>query len=127
MGHFQQELIAGILATVIGGLILALLTGSGGASKFLRFVLIVGILGVVGALVLSQMRGSGWRRRGDVPVITRLAAVLAHERAPKRYDGSRPFSGMFGICSSFEGGSRPILYRRPVRLSHQGQTPGESS
>src|SRR5262245_39063184 len=78
MGHFQQELIAGILATVIGGLILAVLTGSGGTSKFFRFVLILGILGVVGVLVFSQMRGSGWRRRGDAPVTTHLTAFLAH-------------------------------------------------
>jgi hypothetical protein len=82
MGHFQQELIAGVLATVVGGLILALLTGSGGMSKFFRFVLIVGILGAVGALLLSQMRGSGWRRRGDVPVTTHLTAVLAHAHTP---------------------------------------------
>jgi hypothetical protein len=83
MGHFQQELIAGILATVIGGLILALLTGSGGASKFFRFALIIGILGVVGALILSQMRGSGWRRRGDAPATTHLTVVLTHGRAPQ--------------------------------------------
>jgi hypothetical protein len=82
MGHFQQELIAGVVATVIGGLILAGLTGSGGASKFFRFVLIVGILGVIGVLVLSQMRGSGWRRRGDVPAVTQLTAVLAHANPP---------------------------------------------
>jgi hypothetical protein len=82
MGHFQQELIAGVLATVIGGLILAGLTGSGGASKFFRLVLIVGILGVVGALVLSQMRGSGWRRRGNVPAVSHLTAVVACARTP---------------------------------------------
>jgi hypothetical protein len=76
--QFQQELIAGILATVIGGLILALLTGSGRASRFLRFVLIAGILVAVGALVLAQMRGSGRRWRGDAPVNVHLTATLPH-------------------------------------------------
>lgn len=77
--QFQQELIAGILATVIGGLILALLTGSGRASRFLRFVLIAGVLVAVGALVLAQMRGSARRWRGDVPVMTHLTASLPRE------------------------------------------------
>jgi hypothetical protein len=96
MGHFQQDLIAGILATVIGGLILAVLTGSGGVSRFFRFVLIVGILGVIGALVLSQMRGSGWRRRGDVPAVTPATAVLARDSRGEMtvaVTGSDPFRG----------------------------------
>jgi hypothetical protein len=74
--RFQQELIAGILATVIGGLILAMLTGSGRGSRFLRFVLIMGVLVAIGALVLAQMRGSGRRWRGDVPV----PVISAHTR-----------------------------------------------
>jgi hypothetical protein len=83
MGHFQQELIAGILATVIGGLVLAVLTGSGRASKFVRLVLVAGLLVIVGALVLAQMRGSG-RRRGDAPAIAPLAACLTASLALDR-------------------------------------------
>ena len=79
MGSFGQEVVAGVVATVIGGLILVMLTGSGGAGKFFRFVIGVGILVTVGALVLSQMRGSGWRRRGDAPVVTQLTASLGHD------------------------------------------------
>jgi hypothetical protein len=82
MGYFQQELVAGILATVIGGLILAVLTGSGRGSKFARFVIVAGALVAVGALVLSQMRGSG-RRRGDVPPVTHLTASLTQACVPR--------------------------------------------
>ena len=96
--QFQQELIAGILATVIGGLILALLTGSGRASRFLRFVLIAGVLVAVGALVLAQMRGSGRRWRGDVPVMTHLAAFLPHGMRVAQYSRL-----MFGPARSLRG------------------------
>jgi hypothetical protein len=78
MGHFQQELVAGVLATVIGGLILAMLTGSGGASRFFRFVLIVGALVAVGAFFLAQQRGTSRWRRGDVPAVAQVAAATAH-------------------------------------------------
>jgi uncharacterized membrane protein YebE (DUF533 family) len=79
MGSFQQELIAGVLATVIGGLILAMLTGSGRGSKLVRFVLVVGGLVALGAFVLSQMRGGSRWRRGDVPAVTQLTVSLAQE------------------------------------------------
>jgi hypothetical protein len=82
MGSFQQELVAGVLATVIGGLILAVLTGSGRGSRLVRFVLVVGGLVALGAFVLAQMRGGQRWRRGDVPAITQLTASLAHVSAP---------------------------------------------
>jgi hypothetical protein len=82
MGSFQQELIAGVLATVIGGLILAVLTGSGRGSRLVRLVLIVGGLVALGALVLAQMRGGQRWRRGDAPAVTQLTASLAQAPAP---------------------------------------------
>jgi hypothetical protein len=82
MGSFQQELIAGVVATVIGGLILAMLTGSGRGSRLLRFVLVVGALVAVGAFVLAQMRGGQRWRRSDVPAVTQLTACLGQARTP---------------------------------------------
>lgn len=96
MGSFGQEVVAGVLATVIGGLILVMLTGSGGAGKFFRFVIGVGILVTVGALVLSQMRGSGWRRRGDAPAITHLTASLTRECTPYSYFSPRRLPAPLG-------------------------------
>jgi uncharacterized membrane protein YebE (DUF533 family) len=82
MGNFPQELIAGVLATVIGGLILAVLTGSGRGSKLIRLVLVVGGLVAVGAFVLAQMRGGARWRRGEAPSITHLTASLDEAWAP---------------------------------------------
>ncbi len=82
MGSFQQELIAGVLATVIGGLILAVLTGTGRGSRIFRFVLVVGGLVAVGAFLLAQMRGGQRWRRGEVPAITEIAVSQAQDRLP---------------------------------------------
>ena len=89
MGSFQQELIAGVLATVIGGLILAVLTGSGRGSRLVRLVLVVGGLVAVGAFILAQMRGGQRWRRGDAPAITQLTASLAQECVPGRRSSLR--------------------------------------
>jgi hypothetical protein len=121
MGHFQQEIVAGVLGTVIGGLILALLTGSGGASRFLRFVLIAGILVVAGALVLSQMRGSGWQRRGDAPDITHLMASVGHA-SPAHEVRRSPMTRRMAVSVGQAGWRH--RYLRPLRPSHHGQTPG---
>ena len=47
MASFSKEVVAGIIATVVGGLILTGLTGSGAGAKFFRFILIAGVLVVV--------------------------------------------------------------------------------
>jgi uncharacterized membrane protein YeaQ/YmgE (transglycosylase-associated protein family) len=47
MAGFRQEIITQVVGTVVGGLILAMLTGSGSGSKFLRILIAAGVVAVV--------------------------------------------------------------------------------
>jgi hypothetical protein len=53
LASFPKEVVAGIIATVVGGLILAGLTGSGAGAKFFRLILVVGAIAVV-AVILAK-------------------------------------------------------------------------